>query len=300
MINYDKFKNITGYDVRSFFQSFSDFVAKDFQFIASYYNGGNLNKDAFFKLGKLEIESKKIEPLFDMHKGKLNTSDMWDILDAYSDIQIELETFRRFGKWSRSSRLGTQDASVKIQSTLKQGEYFEDVATKLGYSDPQNSWVDLAIRNGIAEEDYTKDGGTLFSISLSSSSNFDIPNIIDYFTPNNVYGKDLTRTVEFKNNDLATITGKENLTQNFEVKLTTFKRSIPEFPESGIDGSLLGGSGAAFQYPSIMRDVIAMFKKDSRWGEVNVINLKRDQDAIFIQIECKSILSEGFIKNLTL
>ena len=40
---YAKFKNITGYDIKQFFQNYVDFCNNYYAYIVDYYQGGELN-----------------------------------------------------------------------------------------------------------------------------------------------------------------------------------------------------------------------------------------------------------------
>ena len=298
MIDFDKFKSVTGYDIETFFQRYVDFVSNFFQSIVSYYEGGVLNQEAFFELDQLLLEASKIEPLFELNDSRLNTVDMWDLLDNFTDIGIKLETAKNMSKWSRSSRLGINDISTKINRVLRQGETVEELADSIGYTDTQNNWKGIAINNTIIEEDYTLEGGSLFTISLQNNLSLDIDNIVDSLTQDSLYGKDVNRKIKFVNNDLDLTTGVKNIEQNLGVKLSSFKGNIPEFPEYGIDGEIIGSSQGAIQYPSLLRDVIAVFKDDARWSEVNIVDLVREEGAVFMKVECKTILNDSFVTNI--
>ena len=46
----ETFKDITKYDIESFFSDYIDFVSTYYQSIVDYYNGGKLNSIAFKKV----------------------------------------------------------------------------------------------------------------------------------------------------------------------------------------------------------------------------------------------------------
>ena len=92
---FEKFYNVTGYDIKSYFQKFVDFCANDYPLIVDYYsNGGEMDKDSFLRLVELVRESETIEPLFILHENTLDDISMWDILDNFTETQTKLSTIK--------------------------------------------------------------------------------------------------------------------------------------------------------------------------------------------------------------
>ena len=96
---YEKFKVITGYDIRLFFSDFVTFVNQYYPFIVDYYNGGTINQETFYKLNLLTKEMDKIEPLFTLYSNTLDDIDSWELLDIFTEIQTKLWTIRNSAKW---------------------------------------------------------------------------------------------------------------------------------------------------------------------------------------------------------
>jgi len=127
-VNYEKFKRITGYDLKSFFEKYASFVDNTLPFVVDYYNGGDINNEAFLELEALARESKKVEPLFELHKSTLNTIDMWEALDLFTDIATKIETVANLSKWQRSSRLGINNTNTKVSVIQSQNQTIEGIA----------------------------------------------------------------------------------------------------------------------------------------------------------------------------
>lgn len=295
----ERFKEITGYDIQAFFQRYINFVQNDYQNIVDYYNGSNMVPSSFNELDNLLAEVGRIESLFELNVDNFNTIDFWEIVVNYDEVQTKLLTCKKMGKWNRSSRTNRFDGNIKIERGLKQFETFEKISGATGSVDQDNDWTGITVDNLIVEEGYTSEGGTIFTVKLLNNANFNILNIVDNLIDDNIYGKDIDRNINFVNNDLVVKQFNEAVKQSFEVKLATVKGSIPEFPERGIEADSSSNVNT-IQYPSIFRNILNLFQSDGRWSEVNLIDLSRDQDAVFMKLEAKTVLKDSFITNINI
>lgn len=298
-IDFDKFKKVSGYDIKAFFVRFNDFISNYYQSIIGYYNGGGLNQDAFFELDYLLNQVNIIEPLFRLNSNRYDTIDMWELLDLFSEIQVKLLTVKMSGKWMKSSRLNTNEVGVKIDRIQSQNETLEMMAEDIGYAEPQDDWVDLAINNQIIEEGYTLDGGQIISITLQNNFSLGLDNIVDYTVGQNVLGKDIAQKINFVDNDLEVVEYKKAIDQSFKIKMNLQKNSIPEFPNKGFDNSNIGTNVAAISYPTLFRDLLNLFKQDQRWDKVTLIDISRVEDAIKMKFEARTILKDSLITNIS-
>jgi hypothetical protein len=223
---------------------------------------------------------------------------MWDLLTLFTESRIKLMSCRKTGKWLRSSRLNQNDTNVKISRVQSENETIEQMADSLGFISPDNDWANISISNEIIEEDYTMDGGTLFTISFRNNFSINLDNIVDYFSGDNILGKDIYKVITFENNDLKTISGKSAIDQSFKIKTELKKNSIPQFPDLGVDGELIGSNVAAISYPSILRGLLNVFKLDQRFKEVSLIDIFRKDDALFIKFSAKSINKDSLVTNI--
>jgi len=296
----EKFKKVTGYDIAGFFDKFTSFVSDSYYAIVNYYSGGPIVNQSFTDLDYLLGECPTIESLFELNESSLDTLDMVELLDSFSDVYVKLLTIKNTGRWQRSSRLGVQSQQVKVNRIQKQGETLEGIVKQMGADDPENSWLQVAVNNKTIEEDYTPQGGKLFVLTLQNKVDFDVPNVVDFSVPANLYGKDIQRKISFVGGDVVTLSGQPNLYQNLSIKLSTVKGSIPEFPNDGFSDSLFGTSQSVIQYPTLLRDLSEMFKKDARWREFSLIDIKRVEDSVFARVECKAILDDVFNKDIPL
>jgi len=295
---FDSFNRITGYNLQAFFQRFTNFISIYSGNIINYYDGGLLNNESFNELETLLKESKKISPLFEQYGQNLIFLGYWELLDKFTEIQTSLYTFDNMSKWMRSSRLNRFDSNVKVDRKIRQGETIELIAEESGYNNPQEDWKELSINNQLIEEEYTPDGGKIISITFQNNATFDIDNIIDSLLGENILGKDIKTRINFVNNDLETVEFEDAIKQTLNTILGTVKGSIPEFKDDGVDNDMVGSNVNTIQYPSMFRNMLGMFQKDGRWTEISLLDLKREEDNVFMKLECKTVLQESIVTNI--
>lgn len=296
---YEDFKNITGYDIQYFFQRFVTFVNSQYSYIVDYFNGGEMNKDAFYTLEELMEESRKIEPLFVLHKNTLSTIGDWFLLDTFSEIYTKLLTIRNSAKWLRSALTSTRSNTIKVKKILKTGESFEEVARDLNATDPQNDWLNIVTPQYITEEDYSLEKKSpIFVVNLQNIGINYIDNIVDTLDSNNILGKDINPNFIFSANDLEIVYYEDAIKQALDLILKSMTGSIPEFPEYGIPNDFIGTTVNAFQYPIIFRAILNMFQRDSRWQSVELLDLNRNEDNIFISLRCTTVDENSYIINV--
>jgi hypothetical protein len=293
-----QFKTTTGYDIEGFFNNFALFINTHYQNIINYYNGSDIDQTSFNYLDFLKNELIKIEPLIDQCNNSFNTTDFWTINNIFSDIQTKLETCDNMGRWMRSSRVGRYSSTLTMAHIQTQNETLEKISARMGFSD-QDAWTDLALSNQVVEEDYTNKGGRLLNVRIPNSSVFNIQNVVDYLTAENVYGKDIVCKFEIQSDGgLATVTGRDSLRQTFGTIMSTISGSIPEFPNDGVPDYVYGTNRNIIQYPMIFRSLLAMIQKDKRFTGLELLNIKRDQDAIFMSFQASTIVGSTFVQNI--
>jgi hypothetical protein len=297
--NFDNFYRITGYNLESFFKRFADFISENSGSVINYYSGGSLDNSSFSELEYLSKESKKISPLFERYGQNFTFLGYWELLDQFTEIQTSIYTFENMSRWMRSSRLNRFDSGVKIDRKIRQGETVELIAEESGYISPQNDWVNVSIDNQLVEEEYTADGGKVISVVFQNNANFNIDNIIDSLVGKNILGKDIKRKISFINNDLDVVVYEDSIEQTLNTILGTVKGSIPEFKDDGVDSEMVGTNINTIQYPSMFRSLLSMFQKDGRWTEISLLDVKREDDNAFMKLECKTILQDSIITNIS-
>lgn len=296
---YEQFKLVTGYDIEKFFSDFVDFVNIYYPYIINYYNSGVINKESFYELERLQRETEKIEPLFSLHRNNLDNVGMWYLLDTFTEINTKLLTTKMSAKWTRSIYNAVRASAIKMEKVLSPGQTFEEIAKELDADNPQNDWVNITLPQYIEEEQYTvEDGSRIFSVNLQNIKLNYIDNIVDTLSGKNILGKDISVDFTFENDDLKTVNYEESVFQALDLITKSLQGSIPEFPEYGIPNDFIGTTVNAFQYPVIFKAIMNMFQRDSRWKTVELLEVKREQDAVFLKIKATVVSESSYIVNV--
>lgn len=296
----DKFKEITGYNIEKFFEDFNFFVNNYYSNIVNYYKGENIDMNSFRFYDYLLDETKKIDSILEIYFNAFNTTDFWDLVDTYSNITVKLSTIDNLGKWLRSSRTDRFNSNTVINYVQKQGESIERISLKSGSNDSENDWVQLSIENDLNEEKYTSTGGVLLKIKLKNGYNFQVRNVVDYFSNENLYGKDIENKVVFDSGDIKYLTGINSLLQTVGNILNTMKGSIPEFKEDGIDNDLIGSNVSIFNYPAQFRNIMNMLQKDDRFKSIELIDLGRSDDGVFMNLQFTTKIGELIKRDISI
>lgn len=296
----DYFYKVTKYNISDFFSKFKDFTDNYYSNYIGYYRGiSKLDPIATTKLNELINDSSIIEELFFINKDSLsNDLDFWDLYESFNDCVVKIQTIKNTPKWTRSSYIGSFDKDIQVDYILKQNQSLEDLSSQLGFNDPENDWVNLAIKNDLKEVDYSAEGGNLLKVSFSVNNNINTTSVVDVMIGDALVGKDLLSKLTFLNDDLHYLTPKETIQQASEILLSIQTGSVPEFPRDGIYSNLIGTNIKAFQYPSIFRQIIAIFKKDDTFKEVQILNIQYEQDNVVISLKIVSKLNDIITQNL--
>lgn len=296
----DKFKHGTGADIELFLNDFNFFEKNHYSNIVDFFgNGANLVRESFNYLDNLVQRSKYIGSILE---GKLPAFDSvayWDIVDAFEDIKEDLNDCYNLNRLLRSSSK-RNEATVELSYIQKQNETPESISKKIGFSD-RDSWTNLLLSNQATEEDYTNSGGKLLNVRIPNSTTFNLENIVDILSYQNVYGKDIACKLEIQSDGgLKTLEGKESLQQTFSIIMSTIKGSIPEFPEDGVPDYVFGSNRNIIQYPIIFRSLFSMIQKDKRFTGLELLDINKDQDSIFMSFQATTIVGNNLTNSIAI
>lgn len=296
---YDRFKQATGYDIKAFFEEFVNFSNTYYASIVTYYQGGEMVPEAFSQLDDMERKVKIIEPLFSLNKTVLDDISMWDILDDFTEVQTKIWTIKNSARWLRSVEVDNTN-SIQITTRLSPNQTFEDMSYKRGDGNPEDDWLNIVTRQYIIEEDYTPENGSknTFHVNFKNSGTNSVDSVIDTLSGKNVLGKDITTDFSIDNNDLRTIREEPCMVQALDIISTAMKGCIPEFPEYGLPNEFVGTTLNAIQYASLYKHLLNMFQRDSRWVSVELLNLKSENDAVFLEVKATSVGNQEFVQKI--
>jgi len=296
----DEFKKKTGANIELFLNDFNFFEKNHYSNIVNFFgNGGNLVRESFNFLDHLIKESKSLESLIEDKLPIFDSVAYWDIVDIYEDIKEDLNTCYNLKRLLRSSN-NRNSSTVEFSNIQKQNETFENISKKYGFSNPDSD-VELLLSNQIIEEDYTNQGGKMLNVRIPNNSTFSLENIVDTLTYENIYGKDIICKLEIQSDGgLTTLVGKDSLRQTFSTIMSTIKGSIPEFPNDGIPDYIYGSNKNIIQYPIIFRSLLSMIQKDKRFTRLELLDINKDQDSVFLEFQASTITENVLINNLTI
>lgn len=296
----ENFNGLTGYDLQTYLIDFADFVEQDRQSIIDFYSGNSdiLPSSSIEEMERLLKENNKIEEIFISNKDSFNTTDYVDLADLIGDIGLKLKTIQNTAKWVRSSVTDNRyNRNIEVDVTLNQNQTLEQLSKNIGYLDQENDWLDLALRNDLIEEDYTSEGTLKLKASLQNNLRIQIQSVVNVIQGQSIYGKDLQKKLTFENNDLKALGNVDTINQAFEIAVNLRRGDNPEFPNEGLESSLIVGQNLnSILYPAIFRQLYQNISQDDTFKSISILDVKQIQngnkDVVSLQISAQSRLDE--------
>jgi len=300
----DNFQRLTSYDVKTFLQDYLEFVDVHYSNIVNFYSGSSnvVPTLAFNKLASLIKRQKEIIDVTTLNAPSLDMYSYWALLEYIEDIGHVLETADNSSKWLRSSiTKNGYKQQVQIDVVAGQGEGLEQIErSKLKSISYNDSWVATALQNQLREEDYTLEGNYLIKAIYKNNASIFLNSVVDNIdAPEKTYGLDIDRNIAIENDDLVTLNYKDTILQCTEILTSLKKEDDPSFPDRGLNAKLMVGSNiAAISYPAIFRDLSNNFATDDSFKSIRIDDIKREQDAVYINFTVTTKAGESFNKNL--
>ena len=301
------FEKVTRYPATQLLQDYIDFTDNDVSKLYQFYSGNSktLNIEANDELDRLRLE---IDLMFDVIRSNsygLRSGEFWDLLEYFEDIRTKLDTIYNMPKYLHSSRFrGQMNSNVQLEHATKQNQTLEQMVSELGSSNPQQDWIDLALRNDLREEDYTTDGGKLLKVTLQQARSIKVTSVFDVMIGDNVYGKDLDKKITFDSveNDLKILNYKDTLLQAVRILAGLRQNDNPEFPQNGIQKALIIGTNQnSAAYPVLLRQLYDTFGNDDTLFSFTLTNFDRESgDAVLIEFNVEAITGEIITETLVL
>lgn len=294
---FDEFYSITGIDLVDFYSRVSDFLLNNQMDIINYYSGKTkkLNSESFNLLLKLIKESKGILNELDLNSNILNNMYWWDLQESLQEIHHSLEKINNVSLFLRGNTENKQGTVINQQTSFD--ETVETILNdKFSKSNYQNESQDVLISNDIIEEDYTPDGGNILKIIANQNNPvFQVTSILDNdIEGKKLYGYDLNKKITFTDGDLEVLTPDDTILQTIGILVSLLKKNNPEFPQDGIDSSLLVGSNVgSLTFPTILRQLVRVFKTDDTISNFSVTDIRRVEDRLYMDFEVNTIYGES-------
>jgi len=301
---FDDFKDITGYDIETYFRRFVTFITDQSQNIIDYYSGlvDTLDRNSFAEYEALLAESTYVVDLFDLNNERFNTVDFWELMEWADDIGTKLETIGNFSKFARSSvKKESFDTNVSVEVATRDNETIEELVTRLGSTDRENDWVEVAINNRLEQEDYTLNGGVILSVTYKNNARFFIEGIVDNPEGDRIKGLDIDKKITFENNDLKVLSYDDTIKQSLNVLINLRKNDNPEFPQYGVDPSVIVGTNIkSIALPSVVRQIFQTFSTNDRVSKIEIssVDINGDSVSMDMNIYIKSGEEQKIVLNL--
>lgn len=267
---------------------FTDFITNNSQNIIDYYSGfvEVLDRDSFGIYEDLVKEADFVVNLFDLNYERFKTVDFWELMEFADDIRIKLSTIGNFSKFARSSvKRASFTGDVTVQFATNDNETIEELMSRVGSTDRDNDWIEVAVRNNLEQEDYSLDGGTVLNINFKNNSRFFIEGIIDNPEGDKIKGLDIDKRIQFVDDDLKILSYDETLDQSLNILINLRKNDNPEFPQNGIDPSLVVGvSIKSLSLPSIVRQIYQTFSTDDIIDKLQITKADFESDNVNINM----------------
>lgn len=301
MLNRDillEFEDLTKFPIIRHFEDFVAFMQSDYLKIVDYYSGNNsqLDSSALANLTQLQEEIDTLLEIFKSSGSAFNNFKWWDLLEQIEINETKLLSISNISKWLRSTvSVANFSSGPEAQISFRQGQTLESInRQELGSEDWDNNWQDIAYKNNLREEDYTTDGGEIIKANYNSTTKgFVINSIVDNPQGDKVLGIDINRNLSFIDNDLDTLSAQLTFLQNIDILSKLRVGDNPEFPQDGLEKSLIIGSNInSIAYPILFRQLTALFKQDDTIGSFVIKNIEKVQDGLFINFEVSNRLGE--------
>lgn len=295
----DDFETITLYDISAFFSKYINFIDTKYSNIVNYYSGFTdvSPVDSLKSLANLISEHKKLVDIIILNSSSFNNYEFWILVEYVEDIGLALETANNASKWIRSAvtKSGNKQ-QVVVDLVMSQGQKIEDVDRDNLKSNDPDSWVQTALDNGLREEDYDMNGGALIKVVYKNNTSLFLAGVVDNIdSAEKTYGLDIDKNITITDDDLVVLSYRDTFIQSMKI-LTDLKRGDdPSFPDRGVDvKNILGGNVAGISYPIIFRQLADNFATDDGFKSFSMTDVKRQQDAVYIEFQVESRAGEVF------
>jgi len=291
-----KVSEIIRYDLATYLNLYVSFIENDRTNIFDYYSGNvkKANQKSFARLTSLLKESDKVDNLIDIHKHRMATAEFWELIELLTSMTESLLTIDNSSKWLRSVITKNNfSPEVEVELVLNQLQTLENLSKTVGSVDVENDWIKIALRNDLAEEDYTTEGGNVLSIAFRNKLKINIQSIVDNIDGEKIYGIDINKQITFIDDDLQALSYQDTIKQTVDVLANLRMGHTPEFPLDGVQSKLVVGSNRnSVAYPILFRQLYSTFQKDDTLKSFAVKKIENTEDILEMDFEVETRFGE--------
>lgn len=307
-ITLEDFERLTSYDITTFFDAYLDFTDNHYSNISNFFTGVTdvLPTLSVSKLNWLIKEKKKVIDVTILNAPSLENYRFWVLMEYVDSIGHALESANKISKWARASstRAGYK-AQVVTDYMLSQGQTLQDMERKVLATGDPDSWVNTALQNNLAEDDYTLAGGQLIKVIYQNNTALFLEGVVDNIDlPEKTYGLDIDQNIAIDplTEDLKILGYTDTLLQSIKILTDLNVEDDPSFSDRGLKlkNTVLGGNVAGISYPAIFRDLAANFATDDSFRSVAITDIRRQQDAVYLDFTVQTRVNGTFSDSVKL
>lgn len=288
----DRYRRRTNFDATSYLTLYNTFYTSYYGDYTNYFDGiqDSLPTAAHDTFERLREQTLIFDDVMKNADNALDKFEFWDLIELMDEIKTQVLIIQSFGRFRRSAQYKALKGSAFVEDfDVIDGQTPEMVAN-LDRVDPENDWVDIYTKSGIKETDYNDGkGGYRVQLGRINSEKTFLRAVVDYMIGENVYGKDIANTFEYRDDDVRVLTGKDTVAQAVNNLVGAQKYDFPNLPQVGMSPELLVGSSIGLAgIPFLTREIEETLALDDTLVSVVLKDVKRVEASIFVEFEVES------------
>lgn len=297
---FDDFKNITNYDIENFLNNYVSFIENEYNDIDAFFIGkrNDLDRVSVSVFKNIKSECEIILSLFSLYKESFKKGEFIDLLINIEDINERLTSIDNLPRWYRTNiSVSNYSNTVNLDYILGQNQTIESLIAL--YNGTETDFNKISVNNNAIEENVID--GFRVNLQLKKTTLNSIESVIDSLNNESIYGLDLDRNIELIDNDLLNLNYKNTIVQLIDILMGLKINDNPEYPEDGINPSILIGNPIkTINSPIILRQINSVFNQEDVIKSISLKEITSQQDAAFYSFTVETKLGETFTQQLTL
>lgn len=286
-----EFEKVTKYPLIQFLQKYRDFMTDSYPAINSYFSGKteSIDNKHLILLSQLTSECKDVMAQFKNFSNKFSNCGYWELMEYICNLNDTIEKINKLPKFRRTS-IGKRGyiPSIQVASSIGSMRTAEDVANSVKQSNKNNiDWIELILNNDLKEEDWEIDELKPINVFINNERDVVVTTILDIPIGKRIYGKDISKKITLKNNDLLIVEYQDNIEQKCDILLSLNRGDVPENMLFG-KKNILGNSIKQFSFPELVNDISNNFLQNDLF-EYAVVNSYSFQNGdLIMNVEIKT------------
>lgn len=288
-----EFEKVTKYPMLNFLRQYQDFMLNSYSAINSYYSGQleSIDNSHLISLKNITSECKNLLSYFKNFANKFSTCGFWELMELVEELNTTIEKINKLPKFRRTSltKRGYMPY-IQIQGSVGSMRTMEDVANSVKQINRDNTnWIDLQLSNDMNESDWDIDKLTAMNVFVNNQNDIVVTTILDQPIGKRIYGKDVSRKINFIENDVQIKTYQDNIEQKCDILLGLNRGDVPENMLFGKNLELtVGVAVKQFAYPALVKDIQETFMQNDLFEYVEVTNFQFSEGDMEITCSIKT------------